>query len=96
MTEQMTIKAMAEKTEDSYSFNAYGQSGWNGAIRVLRARGMNDLEVEAFLRSKHTRWAGDSDCTRRYGAFNGKTVEEYLAKTTVSQADLDDLVAGTF
>lgn len=98
MKKTLTIVQMSEKTQEAYSFPRYGASGWNGAIRVLRARGMNDLEVEAFLLSKHMRWAGDCDETRRYGKFNGQTVKNYIEnpRHNVDQKELDALVRGTF
>ena len=94
----MTIQELFEKTESAYSFNRYTESGWRGAIRVLRQHGMNDREVEAFLRSKHMRWAGDMDENRGYGYLNGTTVSEYIKRdpSAISQSKLDELVAGTF
>ena len=98
MKKQMTIKEMSAKTEGGYSFDRYGQSGWNGAIRVLRSKGMNDREVEAFLLSKHMRWAGDCDEKRNYGSYNGQTVKAYIEnyKNRIDQNELDALVRGTF
>jgi hypothetical protein len=98
MKKKMTIKQISEETIGAYSFDRYGQSGWNGAIRVLKSKGMNDLEIQAFLRSKHMRWAADSDDKRTYGHFNGQTVKEYIENTRnrIDQAELDLLVRGTF
>lgn len=65
--QQMTIKELAERCADAYSTDRY-RNGWAGCVRMLRQRGYADPAIEAIIRSKWTRWAGDmagkdSGCT---------------------------------
>ncbi len=94
----MNIEELSAKTSNAYSFFRYGGTGWNGAIRLLKGMGLNDREVEAFMRSKHTRWAGDGDCKRTYGNYNGRTIASYIKRdpSAISKKTLDNLVEGTF
>ena len=55
---QEGVAEFADRLADAYSTDYYG--GWAGCIRMLRKRGYSDREVEAIIRSKHTRWAYDS------------------------------------
>ena len=98
MNRKERIEYLSEKFQDAYSFDAYGESGWRGAITALVSLGLNDLEIEAFMRSKHTRWAGDRDEKRRYGRYNGSTIREYLKDDpdAISKEELKMLVDGTF
>lgn len=100
VTTAKTVQEMLDETDNAFSFDRYGESGWRGAIKVLRKRGLNDLEVEAFLRSKHMRWAGDRDEKRPYGKCNGQTVEEYLraiySDKEKFRREIHLLVVGTF
>jgi len=89
-TEQNRISTLRLKTRSGYSYDRYGISGWNGAIKVLINERLSDEQIEAFLLSKHMRWAGDADNKRKYGTCNGQTVKEYLANETKQQ--LTDLV----
>ncbi|MGW8178895.1 MAG: hypothetical protein ACWGQW_09060, partial [bacterium] len=85
------------KFQDAYSFDAYGESGWRGAITALVNMGLNDLQIEAFMRSKHTRWAGDSDEKRKYGHYNGNTIREYMKSQAMDwKKEMKYLVEGTF
>jgi hypothetical protein len=80
MRNEMTIDQLVERTSDSYSFNRYSKRGWKSSIRVLKSYGFSDEQVEAFLRSKHMRWAADHDGKRKYGYYNGNTLKEYFNK----------------
>jgi hypothetical protein len=53
------VAEFAKKLADAYSTNRY-VGGWSACIKKLRARGLNDREIEAVIRSKWTRWAADS------------------------------------
>ncbi len=89
---------LADKLADAYSTDSY-RGGWNGCVKMLRKRGYNDQEIEAILRSKWTRWAGDSDETRRYGNFTSTTLADFLEtmkKHGDLQKQIDELVEGTF
>lgn len=96
-----TVNEIAERTSDAYSFDRYGETGWRGAIRVLRSHRLEDVEIEAFLRSKHMRWAADMDRDygkRNYGRHNGQTVSEYITRNewVICKDELVELVVGTF
>ena len=52
------VRQFAAGLSDAYSTYGY-KNGWSGCIRMLRARGYNDREIEAVIRSKWTRWARD-------------------------------------
>ncbi len=92
-----TTREMAERTEDAYSFNRYSESGWRGAVKELRKHIKDERGIEAWLRSKHMRWASDN-CDRGYGKHNGSTVAEYIERfpKTVSDKEICELIEGTF
>jgi hypothetical protein len=77
ITTSQRVTYLAERTRDAYSFSAYGLSGWRGAIRVLLTHGLTDQEIEAVMRSKWTRWAGDGS-TKRYGHFTGRDLARFM------------------
>jgi hypothetical protein len=90
------IDALLDRTRDAYSFDTYGESGWRGAIAMLVRRGYDDRQIEAILRSKWTRWAGDMS-NKPHGRNNGADLARFLdtAKGTTAK-DVDELVIGTF
>lgn len=96
-TKTETIARLAERLSDAYSTDSY-RGGWNGCIRMLRKRGYDDRQIEAIIRSKWTRWAGDSDETRRYGNFTSTTLADFLDSMDPAERarGIDELVAGTF
>lgn len=73
MARDERVETLVDKTASAYSFDAYGEKGWRSCIKMLIKRGLTDRQIEAVLRSKWTRWAGDraSDIGKRYGRFNG-------------------------
>lgn len=66
--------ALAEKTADAYSADAFGNS-WVATCAMLLRRGYTEREAEAILRSKWTRWARDMGS--KYEG-NSKTLERFL------------------
>ncbi len=52
--------AVAVATTDAYSFDRYGAANWLACCRMLALRGLGAREIEAVMRSKWTRWAGDA------------------------------------
>lgn len=95
MKSKITIKALAEKLEDAYSTDRYNGS-WTGCVRMLRQRGYNDRAVEAIIRSKHTRWAGDSANKNR--GVNSADLARYMdANRALFSVDaMAELIAQTF
>jgi hypothetical protein len=99
-TQNNIAMALAQKTADAYSFDRY--RSWNEVARALLARGYREREVEAIMRSKWTRWAGD--------CWKGGTNENVPAKAVIAyidnliaqkgaervQREVDQLVAETF
>ncbi len=87
-------KLLAEKTSDSYSYDRY--KNWGAVVLMLLRKGYSEIEAEAILRSKWTRWACDKDTGRgcRYGHHTSKALERFIDGAT--QAEIDELVIGTF
>ena len=86
MTPEQTAKTNArvetlfDRTNAAYSFDAYGERGWRGCIRMLIRHGLTDDQIETVLCSKWTRWAGDhaSNHNKRYGRFTGRDLERFM------------------
>lgn len=93
---------VAERTQDAFSYDAYTPSGWRACCVMLAKRGYNQWAIEAIMRSKWTRWAGDGDEKRGYGHYNGKTLERFMDNMIQhsGEAETDrrvrELVSGTF
>jgi hypothetical protein len=86
---------VAAATEDAYSFDRYGATNWLRACRMLARRGYNAREIEAFMRSKHTRWAGDT--ANKNSGVTAKDLEAYISKCIRhEEQELAQLVAETF
>jgi hypothetical protein len=71
-----TVAELAERLSDAYSTDSY-RNGWSGCIRMLRKRGYTDANIEAILRSKWTRWAGDHS-DKRYGYYTSMDLARFL------------------
>lgn len=95
---QRIASALAARTNDAYSFDAYGPDGWTNAAMMLLDRGYTEREAEAILRSKWTRWAGDVSPTGSYGAFNGTDLAMFLddRRNRCTAEAVSVLVAETF
>lgn len=102
--DQLTAaRDVASRTETAFSFDAYTPTGWRQCCVMLAERGYGPREIEAIMRSKWTRWAGDLDSDRRrYGQFNSATLARFIDQMidTRGKARVDteiaELVAGTF
>jgi hypothetical protein len=73
------IAEIAEQTSDAYSFDRYGAKNWKSTCAMLAKRGLNAVEVEAVMRSKWTRWAGDM-ADSEYGNVKAKDLAAYIDK----------------
>ena len=69
-------KQIAQATEDAYSFNRYGAKRWEACCFMLLGYGFTAREVEAIMRSKWTRWAGDAS-NNRYGYINSADLKRF-------------------
>lgn len=56
---RMTTAELMQATECAYSRASYSEINWEACIVMLRERGHTDQEIQAVMRSKWTRWAGD-------------------------------------
>lgn len=79
---------IAEQTKDAYSFSRYGQKSWAASCRMLLRRGYNAKQIEAIMRSKWTRRAGDTS----------KDLERFLddPRNQCTLEHVNGLIAGTF
>ena len=93
-------KAIAEKCSAAYSYDVY--SSWFGVALLLVLRGYTDLEVEAIMRSKWTRWAADMFKGGRSENVPARAVIEWIDDSIARRgadrvkAEVAELVAGTF
>jgi hypothetical protein len=88
------IKDFAEELADAYSTNRY-KGGWAASIRMLRGRGFNDRQIEAIIRSKWTRWAGDAS-GKAYGHVTSADLSRFLDSQKDLQREVEYLTEGTF
>jgi len=97
MTLTQKAEYIANQCADAYSADRY--RSWKSVAMALLKLGWKPIEVEAFMRSKHTRWAGDSS-DNDYGKCSGNDVLRYLEAgrnmPRGRQTELDELVAGTW
>lgn len=70
-------RALAERCADSYSADRY--SSWAAVATALLRHGLTEREAEAVLRSKWTRWAGDTH-GGKYGRIPAKAVIDFVQK----------------
>lgn len=96
-------RALAEKTSDAYSYDRY--RNWQSVIKALLIRGYTEREVEAIVRSKWMRWAGDrieDGKSIRYGNIPARAILEFIDEMVKQSGEervkreVAELVAGTF
>jgi hypothetical protein len=86
-------KALAEKTSDAYSSDRF--ASWASVIQSLLNLGYTELETEAIVRSKWTRWACDHDTGRnRYGRHTSSAMMRFMKGTP--QSEVTQLTIETF
>jgi len=86
-------KALAEKTSDAYSSDRF--ANWASVIQSLLNLGYSEIETEAIVRSKWTRWACDHDTGRnRYGRHTSSAMMRFMKDTP--QSEVTKLVYETF
>lgn len=75
----MTTTAIARKvalaTQDAYSYDRYGANAWLATAKWLAKQGLTERQIEAMLRSKHTRWAMDAAGDKNKGTAFSAYVE---------------------
>ena len=77
-------KDLASKTSDAYSADRF--KNWDAIAQTLLNLGYSELESEAILRSKWTRWACDMDTSRnRYGYHTSSAMLRFLKGTPYSE-----------
>jgi hypothetical protein len=90
---QIPAKDFADQLSDAYSTDRY-RNGWNASIAMLRRRRYTDREIEAIIRSKHTRWAADH-ASKPYGCTTSRDLENYIVRHLTAQ-EVAELVRETF
>jgi hypothetical protein len=86
-------KNLASKTSDAYSSDRF--ASWEGVIQTLLNLGYSEIETEAIVRSKWTRWACDHDTSRnRYGRHTSSAMIRFMKDTP--QSEVTALVNETF
>lgn len=86
-------KDLASKTSDAYSSDRF--KNWGAVVQTLLNLGYSELETEAILRSKWTRWACDMDTSRNnYGHHTSSAMIRFLEGTP--QSEVTALVNETF
>ena len=86
-------KDLAEKTSDAYSSDRF--ASWEGVVQTLLNLGYSEIETEAIVRSKWTRWACDMDTSgNRYGRHTSTAMVRFLKGTP--QSEVTALVNETF
>jgi hypothetical protein len=68
---------IATNTQDAYSCDRYGPGEWTKSIQLLLDRGYTQAEVEAIMRSKWTRWAGDCS-DNEYGSVAAQDLINFI------------------
>ena len=86
-------KALAEKTANAYSFDRY--RSWPALCQYLLSAGFSEMQSEAILRSKWTRWSADSSNTR-YGLATAKDLKRFIEKQANIGYEVAALIGGTF
>lgn len=79
----MTVQELSQKTSDAYSFGRY--NSWEACIKKLRKAGYDDMQVEAILRSKWTRWAADAS-DKPYGKASSVDLINYILKNETKES----------
>lgn len=64
-TTNLSASYLAGATRDAYSHDRYGRVEWTECAQLLLDRGLDEEQAEAFLRSKHLRWAADAASTEQ-------------------------------
>ena len=77
LTKQDALQ-IAEQTQDAYSCDSYSPAGWRQCCVMLAAKGFDREAIETIMRSKWTRWAGDSALTTRYGKHNSTDLALFM------------------
>lgn len=88
----MTVEDLADKTSDAYSATRY--NSWKACIKALRKEGYDDMQIEAILRSKITRWAADRS-KNSYGKASSVDLLSYVRQYE-SKESIEQLTRETF
>lgn len=87
--------ALADRCADAYSAGRY--ASWPAVAAALLRRGLTEIQAEAVMRSKWTRWAADHS-DRPYGSAPASALIAFMddPRNNCSPSDIDSLVAQTF
>lgn len=92
---QHKAKEIADKSSDAYSSGRY--VSWYGCALSLLKRGYSDKEVEAILRSKWMRWAGDSS-DKPFGRYTSGDIIRFIddPRNRIDKEEVRRLTEETF
>jgi len=88
------IHKLVDDTEDAYSFERYGKLNWADCINMLDATGFTAQNIEAILRSKWMRWAGDMS-DNEYGHITADDLKKFLLTMDDLHEQVDQLTRET-
>lgn len=88
---------IAERTQDAYSFCRYAPGAWEACAFMLLGHGYTEQNVEAILRSKWMRWAGDMS-SNRYGRVNSADLKRFMEdpRNRITREAVEQLTQETF
>lgn len=86
-------KDIAERTSGAYSFDRF--RNWEAVTQCLLNLGLDDLQVEAVLLSKWTRWACDlDDSGATYGCHTSTAMLKFMRG--IPESEIKALTFETF
>lgn len=90
-------RAIVERTQDAYSYDRYAPGAWEACCFMLLGRGYTDRNVEAIMRSKWTRWAGDAS-SNPYGRINSADLKRFMddPRNKITREEVEKLTQETF
>jgi hypothetical protein len=91
----VVVEQLADKTSDAYSYDRYGAKGWRSCIKMLLRRGFDERAIEAIMRSKWTRWAGDQS-NKPYGRVTSADLARFINSDQNLERSVAQLVTETF
>jgi len=92
-TRRQLAATIAARCEDAYSADRY--ASWTGCADALLKLGLDDLAVEAVLRSKWTRWAADLS-SAQYGKVPVNALIRFVTNEAHWPQQVADLRLETF
>jgi hypothetical protein len=93
-TRAASPESLAANLSDAFSTNRY-RRGWTATVKALRRFGLSDLEIEAVIRSKWTRWAADHS-NKKDGQVTATDFLRWLVYEGITRARIEELTRDNF